>query len=63
MVEAILYILICVLTGLCGRNTRIGAVGTFIIAVLVTPLLLLPTLMLMDFPPRNERSRHRVWRV
>ena len=63
MVEAILYILICVLTGLCGRDTRIGLLGTFIIAVVLTPLLLLPVLMLMGSPRRNDPSRHRIWRV
>lgn len=62
MVEAILYISICILTGLCGKNTRIGFLGTFLIAVVVSPLLLLPAIMLLDLWRRGDRTPHRVWR-
>lgn len=61
MVEAVLYILICILTGFCGKDTRIGFLGTFIIAVVVSPLLVLPALMLVDLSRRGYRTRHRVW--
>lgn len=63
MVEALVYILICVLTGLCGKDTRSGFLGTFIIAVVVTPLLLLPALMLINPSRRSERNPQRVWRA
>jgi hypothetical protein len=63
MVEAILYVLICVLTGLCGRHTRIGFAGTFIVAIVLTPLLVLPALLLTATYSRIERTRHRAWRI
>lgn len=62
MVEAILYVFICVLTSLCGRDTRIGFLGTFIATLFFTPLLVLPALLLMGPSHRIERNRHRVWR-
>jgi hypothetical protein len=66
MVEAILYIAICVLTGLCGRATRVGFAGTFVVALIATPLLVLPVLLLIA--PRHrieriERTRHRARRI
>lgn len=63
MVEAILYIFICVLTGVCGWNTRIGLLGTFIIALVVTPLPVLSALMLTSSSRPVERNRRRVPRV
>ena len=66
MIEATVYIAICVLTGLCGSATRIGFLGTFIVALVVTPLLVLPVLLLISSSHRIERidrNRHRAWRV
>ena len=63
MIEAILYVLICALTGICGRHTRIGLLGTFIAALVLTPLLVLPILLLTAPYQRIERNRHREWRV
>jgi len=57
MVEAIVYILFCVLTGLCGTNRRMGFLGTFLLAIVTTPLVVLPLLLL------TGPSRRRVeWR-
>ncbi len=64
MLEAILYIFICVLTGLCGKDTRIGFFGTFLIALVTTPLVVLPVLLLLRGPYRRaDRSRPQAWRA
>jgi hypothetical protein len=57
MLEAILYIFICVLTGLCGKDSRIGFFGTFLFALVTTPLVVLPVLLLLRGPYyRNVRA-------
>ncbi len=58
MLEAVVYILFCVLTGLCGIDRRLGVVGTFILAVVATPLLVLPILLLTG-PSRRVEWRRR----
>ena len=64
MLEAILYIFICVLTGLCGKDSRIGFFGTFLIALVTTPLVVLPALMLLRGPyQRADRGHPRAWRA
>ena len=55
MLEAIIYIAFCVLTGLCGSQRRMGFLGTFIIALVTTPLIVLPILLL------TGPSRHVEW--
>ncbi|HXD13968.1 MAG TPA: hypothetical protein VNU65_07300 [Xanthobacteraceae bacterium] len=56
MLEAIVYIIFCILTGLCGVHRRTGFVGTFFIALITTPLVVLPVLFL------TGPSRHVEWR-
>ena len=46
MVEAIVYIAFCLLTGLFGSQRRLGFVGTFIASLVTTPLVVLPVLVL-----------------
>ena len=58
MLEAIVYILFCVLTGLCGVHRRMGFLGTFLIALAATPLLVLPVLFLTG-PSRRVEWRPR----
>jgi hypothetical protein len=36
MVEAIIYVVFCILTGLCGIDRRMGFFGTFVIALITT---------------------------
>lgn len=63
MVEAVVYIVFCVLTGLCGSQRRLGFFGTFLVSIVVTPLVVLPVLLLTG-PSRRvewrlrEDSRH-----
>jgi len=58
MLEAIVYIVFCVLTGLCGVNRRMGFLGTFVLALASTPLLVLPVLFFTG-PSRRVEWRPR----
>jgi hypothetical protein len=58
MLEAIIYIIFCVLTGLCGSDRRIGFLGTFLLALATTPLVVLP-LLLLTGPSRRFEWRRR----
>jgi hypothetical protein len=57
MVEAIAYITVCALTGLCGSQRRIGFFGTFLLAIVITPLVMLPVLLLTGPSGRIEWRR------
>jgi hypothetical protein len=52
VIEALVYIAFCVLTGLCGMNRRMGFIGTFLLSLLVTPVIVLLVLLLTG-PSRN----------
>jgi len=43
--EVVIYIGFCALTGFCGIGRRMGFVGTFLLALVVTPLVVLPVLL------------------
>jgi hypothetical protein len=58
MLEAIIYIILCVLTGLCGSHRRMGIFGTFLLAVIFTPVIMLPVLLLTG-PSRRIEWRRR----
>lgn len=58
MLEAIIYIIFCVLTGLCGSDRRMGFLGTFLFALATTPLVVLP-LLLLTGPSRRFEWRRR----
>ena len=58
MLESIIYIILCVLTGLCGSQRRRGIFGTFILALITTPLVVLPVLLLTG-PSRRVEWRRR----
>ncbi len=62
MVEAIIYIGFCVLTGLCGSQRRMGFLGTFVIALITTPLIVLPILLLTG-PSRSVEWHRREGRA
>src|SRR5262249_46526598 len=57
MLEAIVYIIFCVLTGLCGIDRRIGFFGTFLLALVTTPFVVLPVLLLTGPSRRAEWQR------
>lgn len=51
----VLYIIFCLLTGLCGSQRRMGFFGTFIVSLFITPVLML--LILVFTAPRDEQRR------
>lgn len=50
----IVYIVFCVLVGLCGSQRRMGFTGTFILSFLITPLIVLVVLLLTGPSRRVE---------
>jgi len=54
MVETTLYVVFCILTGLCVVNRRLGFFGTFVLALITTPLVVLPVLLLTGPSRRVE---------
>jgi hypothetical protein len=57
MVEVTIYVVFCILTGFCGINRRMGSLGTFVIALVTTPLVVLPVLLLTG-PSRRVEWRN-----
>jgi hypothetical protein len=55
MLEAIVYIVFCALTGFCGIDRRMGFFGTFLLALVTTPFVVLPVLLL------TGQSRRAGW--
>ncbi len=61
MAVAILaYILVCLLTGFSGTHRRMGFWGTFLIALVTTPLVVLPVLFITGPSRRVEWRRRNV---
>jgi hypothetical protein len=56
LILVLLYLFLCGLTALLGTDRRMGFVGTFLLAVIITPLLVLPLLFI------TGPSRHVEWR-
>jgi hypothetical protein len=57
MIEASIYLIFCMLTALCGSQRRIGFLGTFLLAVVLTPLIVLPVLIFTG--PSHKVEWHR----
>jgi hypothetical protein len=57
MLEAIVYIIFCVLTGLRGGYRRFGFIGTLLIARVTTALVVLPVLFITGPSRRVEWHR------
>jgi len=60
MLEAFVYVVFCALTGLCGIDRRMGFFGTFLLALLTTPFVVLPVLLLTG-PSRRAEWPRRNW--
>jgi hypothetical protein len=52
----ILYIVFCLLAGLCGTHRRLGFFGTFLISLVVTPVVVLLLLILTAPSQRRQQS-------
>jgi hypothetical protein len=53
----IIYLMFCLLAGLCGIHRRMGFFGTFLISLIITPVLVLFVLILTAPSPSVERDR------
>jgi len=54
----IVYIIFCLLTGLCGIHRRMGFIGTFLLALFVTPVPVL-VVLLFTGPSRRYLRQYR----
>jgi hypothetical protein len=60
-VIVIIYIVFCLLTALCGTQRRLGFFGTFIVSLLITPVVMLLVLILTapsGGQPQRDRRGH-----
>ena len=51
---AVAYLILCVIAGLLGRNTKIGFWGFFFLSIVLTPLVSLALLIIAS--PRKPRT-------
>jgi hypothetical protein len=58
MFLASLYVIFALLTGLCGSQRRLGFFGTFLISLLVTPVVVLFVLLLTGPSRRTHAGPH-----
>jgi peptidoglycan/LPS O-acetylase OafA/YrhL len=56
-IAVILYLVFCLLAGLCGSHRRMGFFGTFLLSLFLTPVLVL-LLLILTGPSRAERDRY-----
>jgi hypothetical protein len=56
-IGVLLYLVFCLLTAVCGSHRRIGFLGTFIISLFITPIVMLIVLLLTG--PSREIEWHR----
>jgi hypothetical protein len=55
-IALVLYIVFCLLVGLCGSQRRMGFIGTFIASLFFTPIVVLIVLLLTG---PSQRVWHR----
>jgi hypothetical protein len=54
MLESIVYLILCVRTAFRGIHRRIGFFGTLALAIIATPMVILPVLLLTGPSRRFE---------
>ena len=59
MIELILYVVVCALTGIGGIDRRGGFFMTFFLALVFSPLIVLPVLLISS-PFRGVQWRQRL---
>jgi hypothetical protein len=52
-----LYVLFCILVGICGSQRRMGFTGTFLLSLFITPLIVLIVLLMTGPSARLERMK------
>jgi hypothetical protein len=55
-IAVVLYLIFCLLAGLAGSQRRMGFIGTFLLSLVITPLLVLVLLILTRLS-HGERDR------
>ncbi|MGA7490490.1 MAG: hypothetical protein WBW74_26510 [Xanthobacteraceae bacterium] len=55
-IAVVLYVVFCLLTGFAGSHRRMGFFGTFLLSLVLTPVLVL-LLLILTGPSRAERDR------
>ena len=55
-IAVVLYVIFCLLAGLAGSQRRMGFFGTFLLSLVITPLLV-SLLLILTRPSRAERDR------
>ena len=53
-IAIVLYLIFCILAGLCGSHRRMGFFGTFLFSLVVTPVVVLLVLILTAPSRRDE---------
>jgi hypothetical protein len=51
------YIVFCILVGLCGSRRRMGFTGTFLVSLVITPVIALILLLITGPSRRAEMAR------
>jgi hypothetical protein len=52
-----IYVLFCILVGICGSQRRMGFTGTFLLSLFVTPIIVLIVLLMTGPSARLERMK------
>ena len=52
----LIYLVFCLLVGLCGSQRRLGFLGTFILSLFITPVVMV-IILLLTGPPRGAEWR------
>jgi hypothetical protein len=56
-IAVVLYLIFCILAGLCGTHRRMGFFGTFLLSLVITPVVVLLVLILTAPSRRDEGDR------
>ena len=56
MIELVIYVAFCAVTGLLGMDRRMGFIGTFVLTLLTTPLIMIPVLLLTGRSARAQSN-------
>jgi hypothetical protein len=56
-IAIVLYVVFCILAGFCGSYRRMGFFGTFLLSLVITPVVMLLVLILTAPLQRVERDR------
>jgi hypothetical protein len=56
-IAIVLYVVFCLLAGICGSYRRMGFFGTFLLSLVITPVVMLLVLILTAPLNRVERDQ------